>query len=242
MRIVLLFLLLVLLPISVPAEEPIDPLVRADEAYTWNLGLSYIPQGSEGFAVDEYGRFFAYTLFFEDRGLSLSGTLRLGERLRVGLGLTHNQWSMQKRRDYGVEDYEVITSTGGDLFTSEYQLHQGSFLDPRLNFSFGSSASGFEVSASLLHDPVVLAGAVGYVFTSGYPRQWLTMSLGAGFIANRWISFTMGAGLPAASLSLRTRYSLDVEGRQELWVRTSVSLRGEVVWMGLEIGLAGRGP
>lgn len=253
MRIVLLFLLLVLLPISASAEEPIDPLVRADEAYTWNLSLSYIPQGREGFAGDAHGRLFAYTLFSEDRSLSLSGTLQIAERLRVGLELTHSQWSVQEKRDYGLEDYEVITSAGGDFsftLTSKHQLYPGSFLDPRLSLSFGSPTSGFEVSASLLLDPVVLVGAIGYTFTSGSPQQWMTVSFGAGFIANRWVSFTMtasytvpvdGVGLPTASFSLRTRYFLDVEKQQELWARTSISLRGETVWMGLEIGLAGRG-
>lgn len=254
MRLVLILFLLVLLPISVPAVEPIDPLVRPDEAYSWNLGLSYIPQGSEGFAVDKYGRFFAYTLFFENRGLSLSGSLKIGARLRAGLGFTHSQWSVQERRDYGVELSEIITSTGGDFafaLTGKYRLHPGSFLDPRLNLSFGYPSSGFAVSASLLHDPVVLAGSVGYTFASGSPRQWLTISLAAGFIANRRVSFTMaasytipidGAGLPSTSLSLLTSYSLTVVGKQELWVRTSVSVHGETVWMGLEIGLAGRGP
>lgn len=107
------------------------------------------------------------------------------------------------------------------------------------------------MAGSFLRDPMVLVGEVGLRAREEEPQGWLLLALGAGFVANAWISVSasgslavplLGVGVPVTSLGLRLRYALDPRGKGEIGVRTGLTLRGGQAWASLDVEWARRGP
>jgi hypothetical protein len=98
---------------------------------------------------------------------------------------------------------------------------------------------------------MVLVADISLRGQSEEPWSWLVLGLGVGFVANLWISISASAGLavplagvgiPSTTLGIRTRYALDVKGKQEIGIRATLVLRGGRTWLSLEAEWLGRGP
>ncbi len=134
----------------------------------------------------------------------------------------------------------------------EYRLDPKSAWDPRISFSFGQPWQGeVEASASLLRDPVVLVGRVSMLTQADAPHNWLSLTLGAGLVANAWIDLsatagatipTSGVGVPITTIGLRVRYSLDTESKKEVGGRITLSVQGRVPRLTFEAEASWRGP
>lgn len=124
--------------------------------------------------------------------------------------------------------------------------------DPRVSMAFGHPwKAGVTVAGSLLRDPMVLVGEIGLRAQEEEPQAWFTLGLGAGFVANAWISLSvlgslavpvLGVGVPLTSLGVRVRYARDPRGRGEIGVRAGLTLRGGQAWTSLDVEWVGRGP
>ncbi len=148
-----------------------------------------------------------------------------------------------------------LNSTQHDFaysISSEYRLDSKSAWDPRISISLGSPWEGeIGVSASLLRDPVVLVGRVSMLTQAEEPRNWLSLALGAGFVANAWINLsasasvmipTRGVGLPTTTIGIRVLYSLDPESKREVGVRVTLSMQGQTPRLTFEAEASWRGP
>lgn len=246
-----------ILPILASAQVPIDPLRRPEEPvgqYTWRLALGYTPSGREGVGVDELGRPYTFTRFSQEWQLTLGGTIQLATGLKTGLEVSEQTTFTQEVRRYPDKEIRLSSSHGAVLYSffCEYRLDPKNPWDPRASFFLGYPwKGGAGLSLSLLWDPVVLVADISFRGQDEEPWSWFVLGLGAGFVANLWISISasaslavpiVGVGIPYTSLGTRVRYGLDVKGKQEIGIRATLVLRGDLIWLGLEAGWLGRGP
>ncbi|MBC7169367.1 hypothetical protein H5T54_00325 [Candidatus Bipolaricaulota bacterium] len=239
------------------AQTPIDPLKRPDEAtgeYTWQLGLGYTPSGREGFGVDAFGQPYTFTLLSQEWRLSLIGTVHFGSGWKTGVTVSQSTTTLDEVRRYPWGEARLSSSERKVAYSvfQEWRLDPKNPWDPRVSISLGYPwKGGIGVAVSLLRDPMVLVGEVGLRSQEEEPHAWLILALGAGFVANAWISISisgslnvpvLGVGVPLSSLGVRLRYALDSQGKGELGVRAALSLRGDRTWVSLEAEWSGRGP
>jgi hypothetical protein len=216
--------------------------------------MAYSPRGEQGIGVDESGSPYQYVRFYAERRVALFATLNLTGNSELGLEFEETSTCLKERRLYVSQDLETVFTSWGFSFSSFYEqrMKPTSRLDPRVRVSFGSPAgTGIAVSASYILDPVVLAGTLGLRYRMERPCNWLTLDVGAGFVANSHVSLiasgSLGvpldtAGLPASSVSFQIRYSCDPRGERELALRLDLHLHGYAPWMRIDLALLGRGP
>ncbi|MBC7345068.1 MAG: hypothetical protein H5U03_06595 [Clostridia bacterium] len=91
---------------------------------------------------------------------------------------------------------------------------------------------------------MVLVVEIGLRSQEEEPQGWCTLALGAGFVANAWISLSvsgslavpvLGVGVPMNSFGVRLRYALDQKGKGEIGVRATLFLRGDRTWLSLDV-------
>ena len=239
------------------AQTPIDPLRRPDEAtgeYTWQLGLGYTPSGREGFGVDAFGQPYTYTLLSQEWRLSLTGTVHFSGGWKMGIAVSQSTTTVDEVRRYPWSEERLSSSERGMAYSAfqEWRIDPKSPWDPRVSMSLGHPwEGGIGAAASFLRDPMVLVGEIGLRSQEEEPQAWLTLALGAGFVANAWISVStsgslavpmLGVGVPLTSLGVRLRYALDPRDKGELEVRATLSLRGDRARVSLDVEWTGRGP
>ncbi len=239
------------------AQTPFQPLQRPAETsgqYTWQLYLSYTPTGASGFGVDEYGQPYSYTRFSQDWQLGVSGTFVLGAGWKMEFSASDSSTIDKETREYADHTTD-LNSTRHDFsysISSEYRMDPKSAWDPRISISLGSPWEGeIGVSVSLLRDPVVLVGQVSILTQAEEPHNWLSLALGAGFVANAWINLsasasvtipTRGVGLPTTTIDLRALYGLDSESKKEIGMRITLSVQGQTPRLTFEAETSWRGP
>ena len=239
------------------AQTPIDPLKRPDEApgeYTWQVGLGYTPSGREGFAVDAFGQPYAYTLLSQEWRLTLVGTIHFGGGWKTGIEISQSITTVDELRRYPWDEERLSTTHRGMAYSvfQEWRMDPKNPWDPRVSMSLGHPwKARVAAAASLLRDPMVLVGEIGLRSQQEEPQAWLTLALGAGFVANAWISLStsgslavpvLGVGVPMTSLGVRLRYSLDPKGKGEVGARATLSLHRDRAWVSLDVEWTGRGP
>lgn len=249
--------LLLLPPLLGWAQVSIEPLRRAEEPpgqYTWHLSLGYTPLGREGLGVDELGQPYAYTLFAQEWRLTFGGTVQLATGLKTGVEVSEQTTVTQEVQRYSTEEVRLTKTDRTVLYSTfcEYRMDPGSRWDPRASLFLGHPGkAGVGLSLSLLRDPMVLVADLSFRGQEEEPQGWFVTSLGAGFVANLWISVStltslavpvVGVGVPSTSLGVRVRYGLDVQGKEEIGVRATLVLRGDRTWLALEAEWLGRGP
>ena len=237
--------------------DSFDPLRRADDEETaqlsWAIAAAYYPQGMEGAGFDESGEYFTFVRFSGERRLSLSASWSFNRCHKLGMSLVERTTTLRERRWFATDEWEAISVVTGLAYSSyyEYRIAPGSEFDPRVRVSCEfPEALGLAASASCILDPVVLAGMLKLVHRPDRPVNWLNLSLSAGLVANSRVSFATSAGLsvpvhdtglPSASLTLRTRYSLDPGEGLELSLQVSLLMQGQSSWMGITLSIQGRG-
>ena len=239
------------------AQTSFQPLQRPAETsgqYTWQLDLSYTPAGETGLGVDKFGQPYSYTRFSQERGLSLSGTFVVGGGWKMGLDFTDFSTVVEELREYSNHKADLNFTHRSFAYSifSEYQLNPKSAWDPRVSISFGSPwLAKIGASASLLRDPAVLVVRVSMLTQAEEPHNWLSLELGAGFVANAWIDLstsasmtipTRGVGLPTTTIGVRALYSLDSESKKEVGGRITLSVQGQVPRLTFEAEASWRGP
>lgn len=236
---------------------PIDPLKRPEEKtgeYTWRVALGYAPSGREGFAVDALGQPYAFTLLSHEWRLSLTGAVHFGGGWKTGVEISQSTTITDELRRYPWGEERLSSTQRGMAYSvfQEWRVDPKNPWDPRVSVSLGYPwKAGVSAAASLLRDPMVLVGEIGLRSQEAEPQAWLTLALGAGFVANAWISAStsgslavpvLGVGVPVTSLVVRLRYALDPKGKGEVGVRAALNLRGDRAWVSLDVEWAGRGP
>jgi hypothetical protein len=239
------------------AQTSFQPLQRVEETsgqYTWQLDLGYTPTGESGFGVDEFGQPYSYIRFSQGWRLGISGTFVLGAGWKMGFSVADLRTIDKETRKYSDHDSD-LNSVHHDFAYSmsyEYRIDPKSTWDPRISFSFGHPWQGeVGATASLLRDPVVLVGRVSMLTQADEPHNWLSLTLGAGFVANAWIDLsasvgatipTSGVGIPITTIGLRVRYSLDSESKKEVGGRITLSVQGQAPRLTFEAEASWRGP
>ena len=235
-----------------------DPLRRADDEETaqlsWVIAAAYYPQGMEGAGFDEDGEYFTFVRFSGERRLSLSASWSFNRCHKLGMSLVERTTTLRERRWFAAGEWEAISVVTGLAYSSyyEHRIAPDSVLDPRVRVSYEfPEAFGLAASVSCILDPVVLAGTLELVHRPERPLNWLNLSLSAGLVANSRVTFATSAGLsvpvhdtglPSASVTLRTRYSLDPGEGLELSLQVSLLMQGQSSWMGVTLSVQGRGP
>lgn len=252
------YLLLICFLICQPARAqiPIDPLRLPEEetgGYIYTFGVNYIPDGREGLDFDPEGNPFNFETFNQSINFSASGSYSFSPYLSIGANINPSLFIGTEKRDLGNRT-EKSTETNTDIgagLSLEYRPDPGSTLDPR--FSVGVAypwTVTVQGQASLIRDPVIVLGSVGYSQPLDSANSSLNLGLGAGFVANERVSFSAfgnyaipigETNLPVTSLSFRTGYNLDDEGKQDIGLRTTLSVRGGDTRLGVGIEWGGRG-
>jgi len=238
------------------AQLPIDPLRLPQEetgGYTYTFGASYIPDGREGLDFDREGNPFNFETFNQSINFSASGSYSFSPNLGISANINPNLFIGRQQRDFSNRT-ETLTQTNTDIgagLSVEYRPNPGSTLDPR--FSVGVAypwTATVQGQASLIRDPVIVLASVGYSQPLDSANSSLNLGLGAGFVANERVSFSAfgnyaipigETNLPVTSLSFRTGYNLDDEGKQDIGLRTTLSVRGGDTTIGVGIEWGGRG-
>jgi hypothetical protein len=238
------------------AQIPIDPLRLPQEetgGYTYTFGASYIPDGREGLDFDREGNPFNFETFNQSINFSASGSYSFSPNLGISANINPNLFIGREKRDFSNRTQtltETNTNIGAGL-SVEYRPAPGSTLDPR--FSVGVAypwTVTVQSQASLIRDPVIVLGSLGYSQPLDSANSSLNLGIGAGFVANERVSFSAfgnyaipigETNLPVTSLSFRTGYNLDDEGKQDIGLRTTLSVRGGDTRIGVGIEWGGRG-
>ncbi|MFE1745972.1 outer membrane beta-barrel protein [Coleofasciculus sp. H7-2] len=256
MKIVLILPLALLICQPALAQVPIDPLRLPDEetgGYIYTFGVNYIPSGRDGFDFDREGTPFNFETFNQSINFSVSGSYTFSRNLSISANVNPNLFIGRQKRDFSNRT-QTLTETNTDLgagLSVEYRPKPGSTLDPR--FSVGVAypwTVTVQGQASLIRDPVIVLGSLGYSQPLDSANSSLNLGIGAGFIANERVNFSAYANyaipigdtnLPVTSLSFRTGYNLDNKGDQDIGLRTTLSMRGGDTRLGVGIEWGGRG-
>lgn len=252
-----LWLTLLFLGTPVYAQTPIDPLKLPDAeagSYVYTLGIGYTPDGQEDIFADPFGNPVRFTRFNQGLDVTFSGSYSFNEHFSISGNVSPTlsiRQETQELENDSITETDTETNIGGGLAV-EYRFAPQQPLDPRVSVGVNYPWSlNFQTSASLLKDPVILLTSVGYNHSLETSEDSITVGLGAGFVANENISFSGTASysiplgevnVPVTSLGFRTGYNLDPEGKRELGLRTTISVRGRetIVGFGLEYGGRGR--
>ena len=245
-----------LLALAAVAQAPIEPLRRPEEkpgSYSWQVGLGYTPYGTSGVGVDEHDAPYDFVRLVHELRFLLSGTVQMSSGLKVGVELVDITTTVEEKRTYlhGTEKLSFTQETLGYSVFYEWRMDPQSPWDPRVSLSFGAPwRTSIKASASLLRDPVVLVGELGFQSREEEPHSWFTVALGTGFVANSWIRLSVsaslavpssGAGLPLGSVGIRMGYAFDPEEKKSVEVRVAMTM-GERTWLSLEVDGRWRGP
>jgi hypothetical protein len=200
--------------------------------------------------LDDLDQPYTFTRFSQEWRLTLSGTVQMATGLKTGIEISEQTTLTQEIRHYPNDEVRLSSSSRAmsyNLFC-EYRLDPKNPWDPRASFSLGHPwQGGVGLSLSLLRDPMVLVADISLRGQSEEPWSWLVLGLSAGFVANLWISISASAGLavplagvgiPSTTLGIRTRYALDVKGKQEIGIRATLVLRGGLDLVELRGGVA----
>lgn len=194
------------------AQTPIDPLKRPDEAtgeYTWQLGLGY------RFGVDAFGQPYQFTILSHEWRVSLTGTVHFGGGWKTGIEIAQSATAVDEVRRYPWGEERLASTERGMAYSAfqEWRIDPKNPWDPRVSMSLGHPwKGGIGAAASFLRDPMVLVGEIGLRSQQEEPHAWLTLALGAGFVANAWISLStsgslavpvLGVGVPVTSRGVR---------------------------------------
>ncbi|MFO8033658.1 MAG: hypothetical protein R6U88_00675 [Candidatus Bipolaricaulota bacterium] len=247
--------LLLALALCAAGAEPIDPLARREEdagSYTWQVGLGYIPEGHSGTAVDAWGIPYNYTRIAHGAELSLSATFNVSPHWKTGIEVADTTWLIRERRNCPQETVGEEYRRREFAYNAfcEARLAPGSALEPRVTLSVGDPrCSAVSLSASVLRDPMVLFGRIGYAGHAEPPEETVYFSLAGAFVANAWITVSTTAGwevpvrepaLPGTTLGMLVQYDLDIIGDLQLKWRVTLHLQGGSTLLGVSLELAGR--
>lgn len=256
MKKLILTLIISLFPIPVLAQVPIDPLRLPDSeagSYVFTFGIGYNPSGIEREFIDFLGDPARLTVIDNNLNLSFSGSYSFNKNLSIYSNVAPSLFIREEKQQFineSITNRTTETDITGSL-ALEYRFAPQAVLDPRLSvgvsYPFGMNV---QTSATLLKDPVVLLGSVGYSKSFEFDEDSISLGIGAGFIANEHINFSATANhsipletasLSTTSLSFRTGYNLDQKGASELGLKTTLSIRGEDTRIGFSLEYGGRG-
>jgi hypothetical protein len=239
------------------AQVPIDPLKLPDSeagSYVYTLGIGYIPDGQEKEFLDFLdGNYLRFTENNNNFNFSLSAGYSFNKHFTVYGNVVPAlsiQTVKQEFNDISTEDTETdIDVTSG--LSLEYRFAPQAVLDPRLSIGFSHPwGINVQTSATLLKDPVILLGSLGYSRSLEYSEDSIAFGIGAGFIANEHINFsaTISQIIPledssfsTTALSFRTGYNLDQAGKSELGFQTTLSVNSRETRVGFSLEYGGRG-
>jgi hypothetical protein len=249
-------LIISLFPIPVLAQVPIDPLRLPDSeagSYIYTFGIGYSPSGTERDFVDFFGEPARLTLIENSLNLSFSGGYSFNKNLSIYANVIPSLFLREETQQF-INESITTRRTETDITGSlalEYRFAPQAVLDPRLSVAVSYPLGiNVQTSATLLKDPVVLLGSLGYSKSFEFEEDSIAFGIGAGFIANEHINFSATAShsipletasLSTTSLSFRTGYNLDQKGGSELGFKTTLSVRGEDTRVGFSLEYGGRG-
>ncbi|TAE59151.1 MAG: hypothetical protein EAZ76_02235 [Nostocales cyanobacterium] len=256
MKKLILSLIISLFPIPVLAQVPIDPLRLPDSeagSYIYTFGIGYSPSGIERDFVDFFGDPARLTLTENSLNLSFSGGYSFNKNLSIYANVIPSLFVREEKQQFineSITTRRSETDITGSL-ALEYRFAPQAVLDPRLSVAVSYPLGiNVQTSATLLKDPVVLLGSLGYNKSFELEEDSIAFGIGAGFIANEYINFSATAShsfpletasLSTTSLSFRTGYNLDQKGGSELGFKTTLSVRGEDTRVGFSVEYGGRG-
>lgn len=241
-------------PIPARAQAPLDTLAQSQASpgsYAYSVALQYVPLGR---SVDVGG-----LLSFRELGrvmrFSLAGSYTLTDRFAIHASVGSAQSAVQTEPLGGLfappASILVDSSTVASI-SGSYRVAPESRWDPRIALSATYPWGwGVQVSVTFLRDPVVLAGALGYVRALDRYDEGVRLALGIGFVANETLSFTLttiqflptaGPTLPETHFTLQAIYGLDPEGKRDISLVNTVRLRGGEVQAGVGVMWTSRGP
>lgn len=256
MKKLILSIIFPLFTTPVLAQVPIDPLRLPDGeagSYVYTLGIGYSPSGRQREFVDFFGDPGRFTLIDNNLNLSFSGSYSFNKNISIYSNVVPSLFIREEKQQF-INESITTTNTETDItggLAIEYRFAPQAVLDPRLSVGVSYPLGiNVQTSATLLKDPVVLLGSLGYNKSLEFDEDNIAFGIGAGFIANEHINFSATANhsiplqdatFSTTSLSFRTGYNLDQKGGSELGFKTTLSLRGDETRVGFSVEYGGRG-
>ncbi len=238
------------------AQVPIDPLKLPDSeagSYVYTLGIGYSPDGQQEEYIDFSGEPASFTYQEKQLNLSFSGSYSFSKNISIYGNIIPYLLIKEETQKFGDQsntNTETETDISGDL-SLEYHFAPNKVLDPRLaigvSYPWGVNV---QTSATLLKDPVILLGSLGYNRSLEFDEDAIAFGIGAGFIANEHINFSATAShiiplekasFSTTSLSFRTGYTLNQKSGSELGFKTILSVNGRDTRVGFSLEYGGRG-
>jgi len=229
------------------AGEPVDPLRRPEKkrgACRYELAFDYLPESGEEIALDELGQPFIKRYLIHAMTLCFTGTYRFDQKTLFAVAASCGQdVRLSERYNPAGRDITIGNRDCTLRVGTSYDFCPDHYLDPRVSlFLFHPGGAEIRLCTNILRDPVVFSAAIGYFRSLESSKENLSLRFQTGFIANDAFSMTAivecvlppgGPGPVNGSVCLRTAYSLDPEGNQELALRTTVRLQEDRSRLGL---------
>ncbi|GEM_PF-6266782 len=256
MKKLILSLILPLITTPVLAQVPIDPLKLPDVeagSYVYTFGLGYNPDGQERIFADFFGEPIIFQRSEQGYNLNFSGSYSFNQNLSIYGNILPSlliREDTQRFGDQSITNRETNTDLGGNL-SVEYGFAPEAVLNPRLSLGVSYPLGiNVQTSTTLIKDPVILLGSLGYNRSLEYDEDRISFGIGASFIANDNINFTATAdhsiplqdnSFTTTSLSFRTGYTLDQMTGSELGFKTNLSVNARETRIGFSLEFGGRG-
>lgn len=245
-------------PIVSANEEPYVLIQDVTESHAgrtvYSVNFGYSPQAFSGQFWDVQGQpYVANTLM---REWSVVGAARKNwsDRWTVVFSTRYNRLSVLEERLFATHREEVRTldSTWGVQLGIQGKLQSDHPLDPRIGFNVALPEQTIDarLGLSMVRDPMVLSGILGYGKDLKADGDTLVAGFGLGFVANDVLS--VGVNMqhlmaietwapPTNSLSLAVGYVLDPTRGRQVHFETSFWSDGERFVVSFGMGWTARG-
>lgn len=240
------------------SQVPIDPLKLPDSeagSYVYTLGIGYSPDGQRKEFLDFFdGNYLNITETNNTFNFLISASYSFNKHIAIYGNISPFLSIEEKKTDF-IDTLTTTRNTNTDVtggLSLEYRFAPDAVLDPRLSvgvsYPFGVNV---QTSATLLKDPVILLGSLGYAKSlDNNGEDTLVFGLGTGFIANEHINFSATANhivplenssFSTTIISFRTGYNLDQAGKSEIGFKTILSFNSRETKVGFSLEYGGRG-
>lgn len=194
----------------------------------YSISVGYSPQAFSGQAWDQQGRPYALNGMMREWSLRATARKDWNDRWSFVVGSRYHRLTIVEERMYAGhrEEIRTVEGTWGMQLGIQSKWQPGHPLEPKAGLAFAWPEQTVEAQLgwSMVRDPVVLSGSLGYGKDFKNETTALTAGFGLGLVANEVLSIELGLqhlmametwASPTNRLALSVGYVVDhARGRQ----------------------------
>lgn len=245
-------------PLTHASEEPYVVIEDMSEPKLgqplYSIHTGYSPYAMSGQAWDDQGQPYAVNVLVTEWSMRGAARIGWGDRWTFMASSHVGRLSSVEERTFLTHHEAVRTSesTWGGQLGVQGRLRPGHPLEPKfaLTMTFPERVLEAQIAVSLVRDPIVLSGMLGYGKHSDGSEADVVAGVGMNFVANDVINLGLnlrhhivpGSMLPPTNrLSIGLGYMVDRETARQMNFETAFWSDGDRLMVSFGIGWVGRG-